>query len=209
MRDMKLPIPAWALLCATLVAPFPVLAGGLEQLKTFLVTTTRASGTFTQAVVSRSGRKPQQSAGIFAFQRPGKFRWSYERPYKQLLVSDGRTLWSYDPELKQVAEKKLGNAFGASPAALLAGQELERHFELKEEANENGVDFVAATPRGEDKSFERVRIGLRDNLPVSMEIHDAFGQVSLLLFTRFESNPALPAGLFHFTPPAGADVVKD
>lgn len=208
---MKLPFHALGLLyaCCIIILPLPVQAGGLDQLKAFLATTKQASGTFTQTVTSRSGRKPQQSAGIFAFQRPGKFRWSYERPYKQLLVSDGRTLWSYDPELKQVAEKKLGSAFGASPAALLAGEELERYFELKENASENGVDFVTATPKGEDKSFERVRIGLAANLPVSMEIHDAFGQVSLLHFTRFESNPALPAGLFHFTPPADVDVVKD
>jgi hypothetical protein len=51
-----------------------------------------------------------------------------------LLVSDGNKLWSYDPDLNQVAVKKLGAAFGASPAALLAGQDLDKHFELKEGA---------------------------------------------------------------------------
>lgn len=184
-------------------------ASGLEQLKTFLATTTSASGVFTQTVVAKSGRKPQQSAGIFAFQRPGKFRWSYEKPYPQLLVSDGKTFWSYDPELKQVAIKKLDSAFGSSPAALLAGQDLERNFLLKEGGTEAGVEFVEALPRSGDASFERVRIGFVANLPVSMEIHDAFGQVSLLQFTRFGANPVLPADLFHFKPPPGADVVKD
>lgn len=208
---MKNFLRTFCLVCVCVIAGFSTTAAatGLEQLKTFLATTTRASGVFTQTVTAKSGRKPQQSAGIFAFQRPGKFRWSYEKPYPQLLVSDGKTFWSYDPELKQVAVKKLGSAFGSSPAALLAGQYLERHFEIKEGMAGNGVEFIEATPRSGDASFERIRIGFVANLPVSMEIHDAFGQVSLLHFTRFGANPTLPADLFHFTPPQGADVVKE
>jgi outer membrane lipoprotein carrier protein len=187
----------------------PVQAGGLEQLKSFLEANRSARGVFTQTVIAKSGRKPQQSAGIFALQRPGKFRWSYEKPYKQLLVSDGIKLWSYDPELNQVAVKKLGSAFGSSPAALLAGQDLDKHFELKEGLAADGLEFGEATPKGGDASFERIKIGFAANRPVSMEIHDSFGQVTVLRFTRFEANPALPAGLFQFVAPAGADVVSD
>jgi len=187
----------------------PVQAGGLDQLKSFLEVNRSARGVFTQTVIAKSGRKPQQSAGIFALQRPGKFRWSYEKPYKQLLVSDGIKLWSYDPELNQVAVKKLGSAFGSSPAALLAGQDLDKHFELKEGLAADGLEFVEATPKGGDASFERIKIGFAANRPVSMEIHDSFAQVTMLRFTRFEANPALPAGLFQFVAPAGADVVSD
>lgn len=172
----------------------PVQAGGLDQLKSFLEVNRSARGVFTQTVIAKSGRKPQQSAGIFALQRPGKFRWSYEKPYKQLLVSDGIKLWSYDPELNQVAVKKLGSAFGSSPAALLAGQDLDKHFELKEGLAADGLEFVEATPKGGDASFERIKIGFAANRPVSMEIHDSFAQVTMLRFTRFEANPALPAG---------------
>ena len=184
-------------------------ASGLDQLKSFLDTNRSARGVFTQTMVAKSGRKPQQSAGIFALQRPGKFRWSYEKPYKQLLVSDGDKLWSYDPDLNQVAVKKLGTAFGSSPAALLAGQDLGKYFELKEGAAADGVEFVEATPKGGDASFERVKIGFVAKQPVSMEIHDSFGQVTVLRFTRFEANPALPAALFRFVAPAGADVVGE
>ena len=187
----------------------PAQASGLDQIKSFLESNRSARGVFTQSVVAKSGRKPQQSAGIFALQRPGKFRWSYEKPYKQLLVSDGNKLWSYDPDLNQVAVKKIGTAFGASPAALLAGQDLDKHFELKEGAAADGLEFVEATPRGGDASFERVKIGFAANRPVSMEIHDSFGQVTVLRFTQFEPNPALPASLFRFVAPAGADVVGD
>ena len=187
----------------------PAQAAGLDQLKSFLETNRSATGVFTQTVIAKSGRKPQQSAGIFALQRPGKFRWSYEKPYKQLLVSDGVKLWSYDPDLNQVAVKKLGTAFGASPAALLAGQDLDKHFELKEGAAADGIEFVEATPKGGDASFERVKIGFAGNRPVNMEIHDSFGQVTVLRFTQFEANPPLPASLFRFVAPVGADVVGD
>ena len=187
----------------------PAQAAGLDQLKTFLDTNRSARGVFTQTVISKSGRKPQQSTGIFALQRPGKFRWSYEKPYKQLLVSDGSKLWSYDPDLNQVAVKKLGTAFGSSPAALLAGQDLDKHFELKEGVSADGVEYVEARPKGGDASFDRVRIGFTGNRPLSMEIHDSFGQITHLRFTQFEANPNLPASLFRFTAPAGADVVGD
>ena len=187
----------------------PARASGLDQLKSFLETNRSARGVFTQTVITKAGKKPQQSAGIFALQLPGKFRWSYEKPYKQLLVSDGSKLWSYDPDLNQVAVKKLGTAFGASPAALLAGQDLDKHFLLKEGTAADGLEFVEATPKGGDASFERVKIGFAANQPVSMEIHDSFGQVTVLRFTGFEANPALPAALFRFVAPAGADVVGE
>jgi len=184
-------------------------ATGLGQLQSFLETNRSARGVFTQTVIAKSGKKPQQSAGIFALQRPGKFRWSYEKPYKALLVSDGVKLWSYDPELNQVAVKKLGSAFGSSPAALLAGQNLDKHFELKEGVAADGLEFVEAKPKGGDASFESMKIGFAASRPVSMEIHDSFGQVTMLRITQFEANPVLPAGLFRFVAPAGADVVGD
>jgi len=197
------------LFCILAVPAVPASATGLEQLKTFLETNRSARGVFSQTAISKSGRKPQQSAGIFALQRPGKFRWSYEKPYKQLLVSDGNKLWSYDPELNQVAVKKIGSAFGASPAALLAGQDLDKHFELKEGVAADGLEFVEAKPKGGDASFENMKIGFAANRPVSMEIHDSFGQVTALRFTQFEANPMLPPSLFRFVAPAGADVVGD
>ncbi len=194
---------------ACLVVALPARAGGLEQLQRFLESTTAARGAFSQTVISRAGRKPQQSAGIFALQRPGKFRWSYELPYPQLLVSDGKQFWSYDPELKQAVKKPVGQALGGSPAALLAGGDLQRHFTLRDDGEADGLHYAEATPRQAEASFTRIRIGLRDALPVVMEIEDSFGQTTQLRFTRFERNPALDPGLFRFVLPAGADVVGE
>ncbi|MBI4985341.1 MAG: outer membrane lipoprotein chaperone LolA [Rhodocyclales bacterium] len=190
-------------------APLAAHASGLDQLKTFLETTQSARGHFVQSVASKSGRKPQQSAGSFYLQRPGKFRWAYEKPYPQLLVSDGDKLWSFDPDLNQVTVKKLGKALGSSPAALLAGGDLDGHFVLKDAGQAEGYEMVDATPKAADGTFERVRIGFRNNLPQMMEIRDNFGQVTTLLFAEFLSNPALPKDTFKFTAPKGADVVGE
>lgn len=186
-----------------------IFASGLDQLKAYLGSAHAARGDFGQTVISRSGKKPQQSSGSFAFVRPGKFRWTYEKPYAQLLVSDGDKLWSYDQDLNQVTVKKIGQALGATPAALLAGESLDKNFTLKDGGTSDGIEFVDATPKSQDASFERIRIGLADRAPQVMEIHDSFGQITLLRFSRFTSNPDLPAGLFHFVPPKGADVAGE
>jgi outer membrane lipoprotein carrier protein len=200
----------WALcLFCGVCIPGMASATGLDQLKAFLVETKTARGSFSQTVIAKSGRKPQQSTGFFALARPGKFRWSYERPYQQLLVSDGDKLWSYDPDLKQVTVKKLGQAFGSSPAALLAGDSLEDNFILKDAGAVEGFEFVEAVPKAQDGTFERVRIGFKDHLPRVMEVRDNFGQTTTLSLNQFQVNQPLPPALFHFSPPKGADVVGE
>jgi outer membrane lipoprotein carrier protein len=199
------------LLCGLLpvLLPAAAWASGIDQFKAFLESTKNARGSFAQSVLGKSGRKPQQSAGFFAFSRPGKFRWSYERPYQQLLVSDGQKLWSFDPDLNQVTVRKLGQALGASPAGLLSGDALEDNFVLKDGGSVDGFEFVEATPKASDGTFERVRIGFKEKLPRVMEVRDNFGQTTTLLLNQFEVNSALPADVFRFTPPKGADVVGE
>ena len=205
---MRIFLCVLCVLCGEGFSPL-LFASGLGQLKTFLTETHSARGSFTQTVIARSGRKPQQSSGTFSFTRPGKFRWIYEKPYEQLLVGDGEKFWSFDRDLNQVTVKKIGQAFGSSPAALLAGEALEKNFELKETDAADGLEFVEAHPKAQDATFQDLRIGFKDGLPQLMEIHDNFGQTTLLRFIKFESNPTLPSREFHFTPPKGADVVGE
>lgn len=182
-------------------------AGGIDQLKAFWANTQSAQGTFTQSVMAKSGRKPQNSGGSFVLGRPGKLRWAYEKPYKLLLVADGEKLWTYDADLNQVTVGRIDKALGATPASLLTGESLDKHFTLSEAGSADGLDIVDALPKGGDSSFARVRIGLSGNLPRLMEVQDNFGQVTTLLFTEFLSNPLLPKDAFRFVPPKGADVV--
>lgn len=185
-------------------------AAGIEQLRTFIESTHSAKAAFTQTVIAKSGRKPQTSSGSFAFSRPGKFRWNYDRPYYQLLVSDGEKLWIHDRDLNQVTIRRVGNALGSSPAALLAGDNaFETNFSVNNAESADGLEWIEAIPRQPDASFERVRIGFRDNLPRAMELRDNFGQTTQLAFSDLQANPALDASLFRFAPPPGTDVVSE
>ena len=199
-------VPALALIAVASVAQ----ASGIDQLHAFLEGTKTARGTFQQRVVNAQHRPTQSSTGTFAFARPGKFRWTYDKPFDQLIVGDGSSVWVYDKDLNQVVVRKLDAALGATPAALLAGDNaLEKNFDLTAGAQEGDLQYVEATPKSGESQFKRIRIGFRDNVPRAMLLIDAFGQTTELEFTAFERNPALAPDLFRFTPPRGADVVGE
>ncbi|MFT4171296.1 MAG: outer membrane lipoprotein chaperone LolA [Rhodocyclaceae bacterium] len=182
----------------------------LDQLKQFLSGTRTARASFEQNVVMRSGKAGQQASGTMVFQRPGKFRWTYEKPYSQLIVGDGAKLWSYDKELNQVVVKAMGQALGSSPAALLAGDNaLDKNFDLSDGGEAGGLAWIDAKPKNNEAGFQHVRMGFKGGLPQAMEVRDNFGQTTVLRFSGFERNPAVSADAFHFTPPKGADVVGE
>jgi len=200
-----------ALLTAA-VAIFPVLAeaGAVDQLHQFLSGTRTLKADFSQMVIGKSSRKPQQSSGVVAISRPGKLRWEIQKPYPQLVVGDGEKIWIYDPELKQITVRKAGLAISGSPAALLAGSnELEKNFVLEEAGEAEGMDWVEATPKAGDSGFENVRLGFAGKDLKAMELHDSFGQTTHIRFANLERNPVLPAATFRFTPPAGVDIVGE
>jgi outer membrane lipoprotein carrier protein len=199
-----------AIAAITLSGMSVVHASGLDQLKAFVQGTKSGRATFKQEVTGKASRDVKEASGTFTFQRPGKFRWAYEKPYEQLIVGDGAKLWIYDRDLNQVIVRKLDVALGASPAALLAGDNaLEKNFDLTDAGKSGELDVVDAKPKTADSGFERVRIGFKDNLPRSMELKDAFGNVTSLSFGSFERNALLDAAQFRFVPPQGADVVGE
>jgi outer membrane lipoprotein carrier protein len=185
-------------------------ADAIEQLKAFHTGTKSGKVSFRQVVIGKGQQGQRESTGTFAFQRPGKFRWFYEKPFEQLIVGDGENLWVFDRDLNQVIVRKLDLALGSTPAALLAGDSaLDKNFALADAGSSNGLDYVEAKPRSPDTGFERVKIGFADNLPRAMELTDTFGNVTMLTFGRFERNPALDPAQFKFVPPPGADVIGE
>jgi len=185
-------------------------ADAIEQLKAFHASTKSGKVAFRQVVIGKGDRGQRESTGTFAFQRPGKFRWMYEKPFEQLIVGDGENLWVFDRDLNQVIVRKLDLALGSTPAALLAGDSaLEKNFDLTDAGRSDGLEYVEAKPRSPDTGFQRVKIGFADNLPKEMELRDTFGNVTMLTFGRFERNPALDPAQFKFVPPKGADVIGE
>ena len=190
----------------------PCAAGGasIEALKTMFAQTTTARAHFAQIVLDRNMKMLQQATGTMQFSRPGRFRWEYDRPYEQVIVSDGAKVWLYDKDLNQVTVRRLDRALGSSPAALLAGSDdIEKSYRLSSLGNQDGLDWLEAVPRTQDTAFERVKLGFGKAGLEAMELRDPFGQITLIKFSTIERNTRLPPETFRFTPPKGADVISE
>jgi outer membrane lipoprotein carrier protein len=197
------------LLLALLVPPC-ACASSLERFSDFISGTQTARGEFEQKIFDRNHQLLQESRGSMAFSRPGKFRWSYAKPYPQLIVGDGSRVWIYDEDLNQVTVKKLDAALGSTPAALLAGNnEAMRAFALSDQGAKGGLEWLEARPRSKDGGFETIRMGFGASGLQTMELVDSFGQMTVLKFTGLQRNPGLDQRLFRFSPPKGADVIGD
>ena len=208
--DLRRRLAATPLGVALMFLPLCVLASSLERFSEFINGTLTARGEFEQKIFDVNHRLLQESRGVLAFSRPGRFRWSYVKPYAQLIVGDGSKVWIYDEDLKQVTVKRLDQALGSTPAALLAGNnEAMRAFRLSDRGTVDGLEWLEALPRDKEGSFERIRMGFGPTGLKVMELVDTFGQTTVLRFKSLERNPSLSPSLFRFSPPKGADVIGD
>ncbi|HEY0200211.1 MAG TPA: outer membrane lipoprotein chaperone LolA [Burkholderiaceae bacterium] len=191
-------------------------ADGLKSLEDFMQAAHSARADFTQTVTapSKDGKagRTKTSTGTFAFQRPGRFRFDYQKPYVQTIVADGQTLWIFDADLNQVTQRAQAQALGSTPAALLAAAPdlaaLRRDYQLDAAPDADGLQWVLATPKVQGGQLQSVRVGFRGAQLAALDILDSFGQRSAIRFANFQSNAALGADTFQFKPPAGADVLK-
>jgi len=183
-------------------------ADAVEQLREFVRDVKSGRASFTQTVTSVDGARKKTSSGSFEFARPNRFRFAYAKPFEQLIVADGQKVWIYDADLNQASSRKLAQALGSTPAALLAGGNLEQDFTLAPQPSQGGLDWVLATPKAAEGSFKNMRVGFKGKDLAAVEIVDNFGQRSLLQFGAFAANVAVTAEQFRFVPPAGADVIE-
>lgn len=197
-----------AVLLLGVVLPFAVAAGPVEQLREFVKGTRSGTVPFTQTVTPADGTKVKTSSGSFAFARPDRFRFDYRKPYPQTIVSDGQKVWMHDPDLNQVTVRRVDQALGATPAALLTGDTLERDFTLAAQPALDGLEWVRATPKVADGGFQWMAVGFRGAQLAAVEILDRFGQRTLLKLDAMQANIALPPEQFRFVPPPGADVLE-
>jgi outer membrane lipoprotein carrier protein len=208
------------LLFAGLCTAMPALADGLDALTQFMKQARSGRAQFSQSVTSpsKAGQPPRvkTSSGSFEFQRPGKFRFDYRKPFVQTLVADGQTLWLHDVDLNQVTARKQAQVLGSTPAALLTAasdlEALKTDFVFKAEPDRDGLQWVSATPKAAEGQIRTVMVGLRatDKGPelAVMDVQDSLGQRSVLTFSAFELNPALTAQAFVFRVPPGVDVIR-
>ena len=188
----------------------PAEGAAPAQLRTFLASTVTFEAAFTQVLLEADSGRSQVSEGRFYLHRPERFRWDYTRPAPQLVIADGEHLWLFDPDLEQVTVRRLDDGLSATPAMLLSGTgELEDSFRIGAAYEEDGFDWVELAPRSEGADFGGVRVGFADGTLATMELLDALGQTTVIRFSDVVVNGSLDPALFVFTPPPGADVIRD
>ena len=198
---------ACALLSAAAQSQTP--ANALTDFKSYTRDLASLSGSFTQEVRDKNGRVSRQSAGTFAFARPGKFRFVYEKPYKQTIVSDGTTVWLHDEDLNQVTIKKLGETVTEQPLALLLdASAADKLFDLKVLESQGSIGFIEAKSKKADAAFSDLRVAIVALQPRELTWRDALQNTNTIRFETLNKNGKLAADAFSFTPPKGADVLK-
>ena len=184
-------------------------ANALTDFKSYTRDLTSLSGAFTQEVRDKNGRVSRQSVGTFAIARPGKFRFVYEKPYKQTIVSDGTTVWLHDEDLNQVTIKKLGETVNEQPLALLLdASAADKLFDLKALESQGSIGFVEAKSKKTDAAFSDLRVAMVALQPRELTWRDALQNVNTIRFTELSKNGKLAADAFTFAIPKGADVLK-
>jgi outer membrane lipoprotein carrier protein len=187
-----------------------VYADGMSNVKAFYEQTKSVRANFHQVVTDRQGRKIQEVDGEMQLKRPNKFRWDYNKPYEQQIISDGRQVWLYDTDLAQVTVSTLDKSIGSSPAALLAGDaNIDKSFKLTNAYRKDTLEWVSANPIDKESGFEKILMGFKDNKIQELSLIDSFGHTTKIVFSEVEVIPTLEEKNFLFKPPKGVDVVGE
>ena len=181
-----------------------------DPLQTFLHDFKTLKANFTQTLLNENGEPLEKTTGVLYLKQPGKFHWSYKKPYVQQIISNGESLWIYDEDLEQVTIRNLGNSIEQTPAGIILGQsKLDKHFVQMDLGNIEGYDWVELTPRNPEAQYKDIRIGFDKNKLGMMIIDDNLGQTTRIDFKNVEKNSKLSAKLFSFEIPNDVDVIDE
>lgn len=179
-----------------------------ERLYESLHTLTSLTANFYQQVLDSEGEIIQEAKGIFELKKPGRFRWHYDPPYSQQIISDGKNLWLFDLELAQATVQPIEQALGSAPIILLTDlKPLSEDFDIREMPESFGLHWLALVPKIQDTEFYRVEIGLDGNVIREMRLHDHFDQKTIIRFSEINTSANLPDARFEFSIPEGVDVI--
>jgi outer membrane lipoprotein carrier protein len=185
------------------------LTPGRARLDHFLSELTTLRGHFQQQLFDEYGALMESSEGDVIISKPGKFRWEYLQPYRQIIVTNGATIWIYDADLEQVSVNPFAKDGDTSPAALLSGDiDIEQNFTSIERAGEDDIIWVSLTPRDASATYNGIDLGLSPAGLAGMKLRDNLNQLTSIAFSEIERNADVIDAEFEFVPPAGVDVIS-
>ena len=196
------------LTAALLLAANAANAGARDQLNTFTKNLKGLDGQFSQQVFDARGKQKENSTGRVAVSAPRLFRWEYIKPYPQLIVADGKSVWVYDPDLQQASKRAQGAEEANSPLAILLDPaKLDRDFTVKDAGTTAGIEWLQLTPKQAEAPFKTAKLGFTKAGLAQMEYVDALGQRTAISFSSWKRNPRFAKGTFVYVPAKGVDVI--
>ncbi len=181
-----------------------------ENLEKILTKLNSFEADFIQKVTDSSNQVIDESAGKVMFLKPNFFRWEYEAPSENEIVSDGEFLYLYDPDLKQVIVSKLDRQINMSPAMLLVSDNVNEFFNTKLISNsKNNTKFIAEPKNEEAAFFKQVIFNFKDNKLDGMKVLDNFDNLTTINFHKIIQNKGINEGKFLFNFPDDIDVIKN
>lgn len=193
------------------MTPWVLYAQGVDsRLDKFVNGLETLSATFEQKLFSEGDELLETSAGDFYLRRPGMFHWSYRKPYSQLIISDGRSLWIYEEDLEQVVIKDISGKIEDSPAALLSGDlDIDAHYTVADLGISDGISWLELKPKDGDSQYNAIRLGFKENQISAMVLFDNLGQKNRITFANIKRNGSVGMELFQFDIPEGIDVIDE
>jgi len=180
-----------------------------NELRSFFSQMQSLKADFSQQVFGPRQELLQDSSGQVIVQRPGKFRWDYNKPFMQHIVADGEKLWLFDVDLEQISIKHQDATMANSPASLLSdASQLDKQFDVLKVLRQ-GRDWFELIPKQSDSGFEALFILLEEGVISQMELKDSFGQFTRLRFENVRLNKRFGADTFRLTIPEGVDVIDE
>ncbi len=176
-----------------------------KDLRADIVQTTRS------VALGATASEQMTSKGTVVFAKPGKMRWSYEEPEPSLVVSDGTTLWIYDPTFHEAQKLPATEGYlsGAAIQFLLGEGAIERDFEISALRCEAAIAELRLQPR-KPSSYEKLHVVVNPQTGdlLKTTVFFVLGNVTEVAFSNIELNADPAASLFRFDPPADVRVIE-
>lgn len=160
---------------------------------------------FKQIVKSQDGQVLQRSSGQVVIKRPDHFKWHIQKPQPQTIITDGQHLWIYQPDLKQVTQRRLQKNIGQIPLLLLTERkvDLQKNFHVQQVAQ----GAFKLSPK-KQASFSYIRIRFVHSEPQQMTIAMASGQTTHIQLQKTQFNQSVKDKQFQFEAPQDVQVIN-
>lgn len=161
------------------------------------------SATFSQQVIDEERNVLQEGQGKLSVKKPNLVYWQTQQPEESLIVSDGETLWFYDPFIEQATAYRVDASVANTPILLLTSTD-ETLWQQYSVSQTNNDDFLIHSNdiNSRVKTLE-LNFVTDSAMLKGFSIVDSTGQLSVIKLTNVSIDQAIEPSLFQFILPDG------